>query len=130
MTAEEEDRRHEVERIIAFATDCARDGQTVLLEKFIDGGFPVDHPDDAGNTLVMLAAYHGHAATVRMLFDHGADPDRLNDRRQSPVTGAVFKGEEEVVEVLLAAGADLDAGSPSGRETARMFGAEQLLSPS
>jgi len=117
----------DVERIIAFATDCARDGQTGLLEKFLAGGFPVDHPDEAGNSLLMLAAYHGHAGTVQMLVEQGADPDRLNHRGQSPLAGALFKGEEEVVAALVAAGADPDHGAPSARETARMFGTEHLL---
>ena len=47
----------------------------------------------------MLAAYHGHAPLVKLLIQHGADPNRLNDRGQSPLAGAVFKGEAEVVEV-------------------------------
>ncbi len=117
----------ELTRIVAFATDCARDGQTALLDEFVRGGFPVDHPDDAGNTVLMLAAYHGHAATVAMLLEHGADPDRLNDRGQSPLAGALFKGEQEVVRALVRAGADPDAGTPSGRESARMFGTDGLL---
>jgi hypothetical protein len=34
----------------------------------------------------------------------------------------VFKGEDEVVATLLARGADPDAGSPTARATAEMFG--------
>lgn len=48
---------------------------------------------------LMLAAYHGHADLVKLLMEHGADPNRLNDRGQSPVAGAVFKKEDAVVEV-------------------------------
>jgi ankyrin repeat protein len=47
----------------------------------------------------MLAAYHGHAPLVKLLIQHGADPNTLNDRGQSPLAGAVFKNEPEVVEV-------------------------------
>ena len=47
----------------------------------------------------MLAAYHGHAPLVKLLLQHGGDPNRLNDRGQSPLAGAVFKGEDAVVEV-------------------------------
>ena len=49
----------------------------------------------------MLAAYHGHASLVKLLLQHGGDPNRLNDRGQSPLAGAVFKGEDAVVEVSL-----------------------------
>lgn len=51
----------------------------------------------------MLAAYHGHAPLVKLLIQHGADPNCLNDRGQSPLAGAVFKGEAGVVEVRLRA---------------------------
>ena len=47
----------------------------------------------------MLAAYHGHADLVKLLMEHGADPNRLNDRGQSPLAGSVFKMEDAVVEV-------------------------------
>ena len=75
----------------------------------------------------MLAAYHGHAETVRMLVERGADVDQRNHRDQSPVAGAVFKGEDDVVRVLVEAGADLDAGTPSARQTAEMFERQDLL---
>jgi ankyrin repeat protein len=107
--------------------DLARDGRTEQLGAYVEAGVPANLTDASGNTLVMLAAYHGHAATVRMLADRAADVDRLNDRGQSPLAGAVFKGEEEVVAVLLAAGADPDAGTPSARETAAMFGRADLI---
>jgi ankyrin repeat protein len=80
-----------------------------------------------GNTLLMLAAYHGHAETVGALVALGADPDRTNDRGQSPLAGAIFKGEVGVVQVLLAAGADPDLGTPSARATALMFDRADLL---
>ena len=75
----------------------------------------------------MLAAYHGHPAAVAALAERGADVNRLNDRGQSPLAGAIFKGEDEVVRVLREHGADLDAGTPSARATAEMFGRPDLL---
>lgn len=53
----------------------------------------------ANKKKVMLAAYHGHAQLVKLLIQHGADPNRVNDRGQTPLAGAVFKGEAEVIEV-------------------------------
>jgi len=47
----------------------------------------------------MLAAYHGHAPLVKLLIQHGADPNKINDRGQSPLAGAVFKAEASVIEV-------------------------------
>jgi uncharacterized protein len=105
----------------------ARNGDTDTIAAYVDAGVPVNLTDDKGDSLVMLAAYHGHAAAVRALLDRGADPDKPNDKGQMPIAGAVFKGEDEVVRVLLEGGADPRAGEPSAVETARMFEKKELL---
>ncbi len=117
----------QMERIVAIAMDLAREGRTEQLAEFVAHGLPVDVRDAAGNTLLMLAAYHSHAETVRALLGLGADPDLRNDRDQSPIAGALFKGADDVVGVLREAGADLDAGTPSARAAAAMFGRDHLL---
>jgi ankyrin repeat protein len=114
-------------RVVAIAMDLAREGRAAELLEFLDHGLPVDVADRDGNTLLMLAAYHGQAETVEALVGRGADVDRRNGRDQSPVAGAIFKGEESVVRALVAAGADLDAGTPTARAAATMFGREDLL---
>jgi ankyrin repeat protein len=80
-----------------------------------------------GNTLLMLAAYAGHAQVVQMLLDKGADPNRQNDKGQSPVAGAVFKGHDAVVCALMARGADPRAGQPNAIQSARMFRRDAML---
>lgn len=117
----------EVLQLAAKVFDLARRGGTGTLAAYVDAGVPANLTNDRGDTLVMLAAYHGHPATVAALLERGADPDRANDRGQTPLAGAVFKGEEEVVHALLAAGADPAAGAPSAIDTARMFGKEEML---
>ncbi|MFF2650166.1 ankyrin repeat domain-containing protein [Streptomyces sp. NPDC058045] len=117
----------QTERVVALAMDLAREGSTGQLTEFVEHGLPVDVTDAGGNSLLMLAAYHGHADTVEALLRLGADPDLRNARDQSPIAGALFKGEDEVVAVLWEANADLDAGTPSARATASMFGREHLL---
>jgi ankyrin repeat protein len=107
--------------------DLARAGVTERLAAYVEAGVPVNLTDDSGNTLVMLAAYHGHAGTVAMLAGRGADVDRVNDRGQTPLAGAVFKGEDAVVAALLSAGADPEAGTPTARETAVVFGRGELF---
>lgn len=117
----------QVNRVVELAMDLARAGETAELLEFLDHGLPVDVRDAEGNTLVMLAAYYGHPGTVRALIERDANVDIRNDRDQSPVAGAIFKGADEVVAVLLEAGADLDAGTPTARAAAGMFGKEDLL---
>ncbi|QSB06827.1 ankyrin repeat domain-containing protein [Natronoglycomyces albus] len=103
------------------AFDLARTGDSDRLEAYLSAGLPVDLATGSGDSLLMLAAYHGHAATVAALAARGADVNALNDRGQSPLAGAVFKGSAAVVEQLLKLGADPDAGQPSARQTAAMF---------
>lgn len=117
----------EVVELAHRVMDMARAGDTETLAAYVDGGVPADLTDAEGNTLLMLAAYHGRASTVSALIERGADPNRLNDKRQSPLAGVIFKGEDEVVRVLLAAGADPDLGQPSARATAGMFERTHLL---
>jgi uncharacterized protein len=117
----------EVAELAGRVFDLARDGDAATLAAYVDAGVPVNLTNDSGDTLVMLAAYHGHADAVRELVARGADVNRCNDRGQAPVAGAVFKGEDDVVRALVDAGADPLAGHPTAVDTARMFGREDLL---
>ncbi|MFB7378759.1 ankyrin repeat domain-containing protein [Kitasatospora purpeofusca] len=107
--------------------DAARAGDSATLAAYVDAGAPADLTNDRGDTLLMLAAYHGHADAVTALLDRGADPNRANDRGQTPLAGAVFKGNDDVLDALLAGGADPAAGTPSAVDTARMFEKAALL---
>ncbi|KAH7082065.1 ankyrin repeat-containing domain protein [Paraphoma chrysanthemicola] len=101
--------------------DLARTGSTPTLHTYITAGIPKNLTNSSGDTLLMLASYHGHAETVRMLLESGADANVLNARGQSPIAGAVFKGYDEVVRVLYEGGADVWVGRPNAVDCARMF---------
>jgi len=107
--------------------DLARAGSTEELAAYVDAGVPVDLTNDKGDTLLILAAYHGHPETVGALLDRGADPARVNDRGQTPLAAAVFRQSADSVTRLLAAGADPDAGGPSARATAAFFELPEML---
>lgn len=109
---------------IAFAHrvfDMARDGDAAQLADLLDGGLPVDLTNSAGDTLLVLAAYHAHPALVEVLLGAGADHARTNDRGQTALAAAAFRQDQRAVRALLAAGADPHHGSPSAVETARFF---------
>lgn len=101
--------------------DGAQSGNVSFVSSAINQGVPVDLSDEKGNTLLMLAAYHGHATLVEALACIGADLNKQNDRGQTPLAGAVFKRHTDVITLLISHGADLDAGAPSARATAQMF---------
>ncbi len=109
---------------LAFASrvfDMARDGDDAQLADLLEGGLPVDLTNAAGDTLLVLAAYHAHPAVVALLLSRGADHARANDRGQTALAAAVFRQCEPAVVALLDAGADPGHGSPSAVETARFF---------
>lgn len=130
MTAEAPPTEPSDDDVIALAQrlfDHARNGDTGVLEAYLEAGVPVDLAGATGDTLLMLAAYHGHADTVAMLIRHGADIEAPNVRGQVPIAGATFKGHADVVRVLKDAGADPNAGTPSAVATAKMFERDDLL---
>jgi ankyrin repeat protein len=110
--------------VIALAAkvfDLAREGDTEQLAAYVDAGVPANLTNDKGDTLLVLAAYRGHADTVVALLQRGADHSRVNDRGQTALAAAVFKQSDATVRALVAAGADPDAGRPSARATAQFF---------
>ncbi|MFL5864899.1 MAG: ankyrin repeat domain-containing protein [Solirubrobacteraceae bacterium] len=106
--------------------DFARAGRTAELAALLDRGVPANLTNAAGDTLLILAAYHDHPGTVGMLLDHGADPDRVNDRGQTALGAAVFRRSARSVSLLLDHGADPDAGERSATDVARFFGVDDM----
>jgi ankyrin repeat protein len=111
----------EVIELAGRVFDLARGGHTQELVAYVDAGVPVNLTNDKGDTLLILAAYHGHPDTVAALLARHADHSRANDRGQTALATAVFRQSTDTVQHLLAAGADPDAGGPSARATAAFF---------
>jgi ankyrin repeat protein len=107
--------------------DLARAGDTEGLAAAIDVGIPVNLTNEAGDSLLILAAYHNHPDTVRALLDRGADTARVNDRGQTALGAAVFRRAERSVEYLLAAGADPALGPRSALDIANFFDLPEML---
>jgi ankyrin repeat protein len=107
--------------------DLARGGDTAALAETVDAGVPVNLTSGAGDSLLILAAYHDHPDTVRALLDRGADTARVNDRGQTALGAAVFRRSVESVTALLAAGADPALGGRSALDIARFFDLPDML---
>lgn len=106
--------------------DLAREGETARLAAYIEAGAPVDMRNANGDTFLILAAYHDAPDTVAMLIASGADLEAENERGQRALTCAVFKKDVASARHLLEAGADPDAGTPTARQTAQMFGLTEI----
>jgi ankyrin repeat protein len=70
----------------------ARQGDADMLGRLLASGLPPNLRNHKGDTLLMLASYHGHHDAVRVLLAQGADPLIANDNGQLPIAGAAFKG--------------------------------------
>jgi ankyrin repeat protein len=106
--------------------DLARRGQTEELAAVLERGVPANLTGASGDSLLILAAYHDHPETVRMLLEHGADPDRVNDRGQTALGAAVFRRSTASTTTLLENGADPHAGARSAVDIAAFFGLDEM----
>ncbi len=107
--------------------DLARTGDTRGLVEAIDAGIPVNLTNSAGDSLLILAAYHDHPDTVGALLERGADTGRVNDRGQTALGAAVYRRSERSVTLLLDAGADPALGPRSALDVARFFDLPEML---
>ncbi|MDB5827850.1 MAG: hypothetical protein JWQ73_2070 [Variovorax sp.] len=110
---------------IEFAQEVfqlARAGDALTLSRLLQKGLPPNMSNHKGDTLLMLAAYHGQVEATKVLLEAGAEPDRYNDMAQTPLGGAAFKGYQGIVELLLSHGAQAGFAPPGGK-TPLMFAA-------
>ena len=127
ITKEQETRYAELQ---LMALEASRQGDVETLQPLLAAGIPINLQDEKGNSLLMLASYHGHHEAVVLLLNHGADPDRRNDRGQTPLGGVAFKGYLEIARLLVDHGADPCADQGGGQTPvmfAAVFGRKKLV---
>lgn len=64
------------------------------------------------------AAAGNHTEVVRVLLDHGADPNARTATGFAPIHAAAHNGNDELYELLVGSGADQDAVTDDGRTVA------------
>jgi len=111
------------------AADLARSGKAAELSALLKDGLQANLQDAKGNTLLMLASYHGKTEVVRLLLNSGAKVDLRNDKGQTPLGGVAFKGYVEIATLLLDAGADplADQGGSTAADFATLAGKTEIL---
>ncbi|MGA0133856.1 MAG: ankyrin repeat domain-containing protein [Opitutales bacterium] len=111
------------------AADLARSGDAAGLAELLGKGLGIDAQDEKGNTLLMLASYHGRAEVVELLLKAGAAVDLRNDKGQTPLGGVAFKGHAGIARLLLDAGADpkADQGGSTPADFATLAGRTEIL---
>ncbi|MDB5899654.1 MAG: hypothetical protein JWP22_4274 [Ramlibacter sp.] len=102
--------------------EWCRTGAAEPLRSMLRQGLPANLMNEKGDSLLMLAAYHGHHEAARALLEAGAEPDTANDRGQTPLAGAAFKGDLAMARLLIEHGARPEAPMGDGK-TAFMMAA-------
>jgi ankyrin repeat protein len=121
------------EETIAFAQRIfhyTRAGYAQELAQLLDQGLPANLLNEKGDSLLMLACYHGHSEVAELLLRHGGDPELANDRGQTPLAGGAFKGDAQIVRLLLKHGANVNGSGPDGRTAlmvAAMFNRTEIV---
>lgn len=106
--------------LVRAAFDAARSGDAAALLRLVTRGIPANVRTEKGDSLLMLATYHGQQAAARVLLEHGADPELANDRGQTPLGGVAFKGDVACARLLLDHGARVDAPMADGKTPATL----------
>ncbi len=104
----------------------AETGETDELDAVLSRA-DVNARNEHGMTALMRAAYHGRVQLVRVLLEHGADPNVVRNDNFTALSLAAFFGHAEIVDLLMRHGAKTDVAtrfgtSPEIWARARSFG--------
>jgi ankyrin repeat protein len=101
---------------------AARAGRNDILQALIDAHFPLETKTPEGYTALILAAYDGHADTLKLLLSAGADPCAFDQHGNTALMGALFKGNRPIATTLINTRCAIDQTNNAG-ETALSFAA-------
>ena len=79
---------------------AARTGDLVVLNEFLQQGFPVDQRNPQSYTALMVATYAGQQKAVEVLLQQGADACLRDKRGHTAMMGAIVKAEWTIGKVL------------------------------
>jgi hypothetical protein len=110
-------------------TRAAAEGDLGRVRRLISKGVNVDTPDLSSSPL-MVAAFYGQDALVKLLLQKGANPDRVSRKGRTALMFAARQGQTEVVKRLLGAGASASLKDDAGNtavKLATLRGHEQIV---
>jgi ankyrin repeat protein len=106
MLQAEEQPADPLEQLTSYFFAAARTGDLVVLQEFLQQGFPVDQRNDQSYTALMVATYAGQQAAVELLLQQGADACLRDKRGHTAMMAAIVKAEWTLGKVLYAIDCD------------------------
>lgn len=80
--------------------NSAKNGETKIVELFLQAGMNVNTKNEEGQTALMLASYAGHIDTVRVLLKHNADINVVDKFGDSALSWAAAEKHTNIVNLL------------------------------
>ncbi|TVQ52941.1 MAG: DUF1573 domain-containing protein, partial [Phycisphaerales bacterium] len=98
-------------------------GRTEAFLAELESGIDVETTDQAGMTLLGIAARHGHVEIMRALLDAGADPHASDRVGRTVLMSAAQSKNREALQMILDTGVDIDARDRAMGNTALSWAA-------
>lgn len=96
----EEQAADPLEQLTSYFFAAARTGDVVVLNEFLQQGFPVNQRNNQSYTALMVATYAGQQAAVELLLKQGADACLRDKRGHTAMMGAIVKAEWSIGKIL------------------------------
>src|SRR5262249_48829583 len=109
------------ERVLTPNELAARDQEAearTMMEAFriaLEQDADVNAANQAGDTVLHIAASRGYVDAVRLLVEHGADVNAVNQTGTTPLHNAASQGSASIIEILVDKGARLDVKNKRGQ---------------
>lgn len=130
LLAAEDKLEEEYQSLVDLFFDAARIGNNEVVDAFVSQGFPVDQRNNQSYTALMVAAYQGNRATVRLLLDSGANACLQDKRGNTALMGALIKREIGIAKDLYQADCSPELRNKAGlnlNEFAEIYGQSSVL---
>lgn len=130
LLAAEDKLEEEYQSLVDLFFDAARIGNNEVVDTFVSQGFPVDQRNNQSYTALMVAAYQGNRATVRLLLDSGANACLQDKRGNTALMGALIKREIGIAKDLYQADCSPELRNKAGlnlSEFAEIYGQSSVL---
>lgn len=130
LWAAEDKLEEEYQSLVDLFFDAARIGNNEVVDTFVSQGFPVDQRNNQSYTALMVAAYQGNRATVRLLLDSGANACLQDKRGNTALMGALIKREIGIAKDLYQADCSPELRNKAGlnlNEFAEIYGQSSVL---